>query len=426
MGDPLVSLFARRRRRAHRAQSPGEAERHLRRRHRGARGGGRARASVEAKAAVIHGAGEHFSAGLDIAEHAEKSPIEGIHGSRRWHAVFDTIQRGAIPFVAALHGAVVGGGLELAASTHIRVADRTAFFALPEGQRGIFVGGSGSVRIARLMTLARMTDLMLTGRVLSAEEGERFNLVQYLVEPGAALDKAKALARRRRRQRAAFELRHHQRAAAHPGYGAGRRALRRVASSLPSRRRVPRRRSGCARSSRSAPPAFRSRARANDRRGAPRECLRPPRTLRRRNRTGSSRSISARSSRTWASCCGSRSSRCSSASLRVRPPGNQAGPDRHPGRDRGEPRNPAGHARRALRIKRSNMAKIVRMLVRDGLIQRLVPSSDRRARGAAPDASPAAPSSMRALPDVHGNDRRATTACSPSASARRFCASCTR
>lgn len=154
-----------------------------------------ARASSEAKAAVIHGAGEHFSAGLDIVEHAEKSPIEGIHGSRRWHAVFDTIQRGAIPFVAALHGAVVGGGLELAASTHIRVADRTTFFALPEGQRGIFVGGSGSVRVARLMTVARMTDLMLTGRVLTAEEGERFNLVQYLVEPGAALEKAKALAR---------------------------------------------------------------------------------------------------------------------------------------------------------------------------------------------------------------------------------------
>jgi (methylthio)acryloyl-CoA hydratase len=154
-----------------------------------------ARANVEAGAAVIHGAGAHFSAGLDIAEHAEKSPIEGIQGSRRWHAVFDTIQRGAIPFVAALHGAVVGGGLELAASTHIRVADRTAFFALPEGSRGIFVGGSGSVRIARLMTLARMTDLMLTGRVLSAEEGERLNLVQYLVEPGAALDEAKALAR---------------------------------------------------------------------------------------------------------------------------------------------------------------------------------------------------------------------------------------
>jgi enoyl-CoA hydratase/carnithine racemase len=70
---------------------------------------------------------------------------------------------------------VVGGGLELAAATHLRVADATAFFALPEGQRGIFVGGGGSVRAARLMGVARMTDMMLTGRVASAEEAERWS-----------------------------------------------------------------------------------------------------------------------------------------------------------------------------------------------------------------------------------------------------------
>ncbi len=154
-----------------------------------------ARASTEAKAAVLYGVGEHFCAGLDLAEHAGKSPFEGVQASRRWHAVFDTIQRGAIPFVAALQGAVVGGGLEMAASAHIRVADTTAFFALPEGQRGIFVGGSGSVKVARLMSVARMTDLMLSGRVLNAEEGERCNLVQYVVPAGGALDKAKEIAR---------------------------------------------------------------------------------------------------------------------------------------------------------------------------------------------------------------------------------------
>lgn len=155
-----------------------------------------AKAAGSAKAGVIFGHGNHFCAGLDLAEHAQKTPIEGIYGSRRWHAVFDTIQRGAIPFVTALHGAVVGGGLELAAATHVRVADETAFFALPEGQRGIFVGGSGSVRIARLMSAARMTDLMLTGRVLSVAEAERFNLVQYVVAQGEALTKAKDLAGR--------------------------------------------------------------------------------------------------------------------------------------------------------------------------------------------------------------------------------------
>ncbi|MDB5898863.1 MAG: fad [Ramlibacter sp.] len=154
------------------------------------------RAQTEARAAVIFGHGDHFCAGLDLSEIGQKTHHENILGSRRWHAVFDSVQRGTIPFVSALHGAVVGGGLELAASTHVRVADDTAFFALPEGQRGIFVGGGGSVRIARLMGVARMSDLMLTGRVLSADEGERANLVQYLVPGGQALVKAKELARR--------------------------------------------------------------------------------------------------------------------------------------------------------------------------------------------------------------------------------------
>lgn len=153
------------------------------------------RAETEAKAAVIYGHGSHFCAGLDLAEHVKKTPIEGVRGSRRWHEIFAKIEHGTIPYISALHGAVIGGGLELAASTHIRVADRTAFFALPEGQRGIFVGGGGSVRVARLTGTARMMDMMLTGRVLSVEEGERSNLAQYVVEKGEARDKAHELAK---------------------------------------------------------------------------------------------------------------------------------------------------------------------------------------------------------------------------------------
>jgi (methylthio)acryloyl-CoA hydratase len=153
-----------------------------------------ARADREAKAAVIFGHGKHFCAGLDLGEHVKKSAIEGVRGSRRWHAVFGGIEHGTIPWISALHGAVVGGGLELAASTHIRVAEDNAFFALPEGQRGIFVGGGGSVRVARLMGVARMTDLMLTGRVVSAEEAERWNLAQYVVPSGEARKKAHELA----------------------------------------------------------------------------------------------------------------------------------------------------------------------------------------------------------------------------------------
>jgi (methylthio)acryloyl-CoA hydratase len=150
----------------------------------------------EAKAAVLHGEGAHFCAGLDLSEIKERDAGEGMHHSRLWHAALDRVQYGAVPVVAALQGAVVGGGLELASACHIRVADDTAFFALPEGSRGIFVGGGGAVRIPRLIGVARMTDMMLTGRVYNAVDGERIGLAQYLVPAGEAFDKAFALATR--------------------------------------------------------------------------------------------------------------------------------------------------------------------------------------------------------------------------------------
>lgn len=152
------------------------------------------RAQTEARAAVIHGHGTHFCAGLDLAEHMEKPLIAAVQGSRRWHRIFDGIERGAIPFICAMQGAVVGGGFELAASAHIRVADSTAFFGLPEGQRGIFVGGGGAVRIARLIGAQRMSDMMLTGRTVSPDQMERWGGVSYVVPEGEALTRAIALA----------------------------------------------------------------------------------------------------------------------------------------------------------------------------------------------------------------------------------------
>lgn len=148
------------------------------------------------RAAVLDGEGPHFCAGLDLSELQERDAGQGLHHSRTWHAALDLLQYGPVPVVAALHGAVVGGGLELASACHIRVADSTTFYALPEGSRGIFVGGGGSVRIPKLIGVARMTDMMMTGRVYSAEEGERAGFAQYLVAEGAALDKAIELASR--------------------------------------------------------------------------------------------------------------------------------------------------------------------------------------------------------------------------------------
>jgi len=145
---------------------------------------------------VVSGEGEHFCAGLDLSEVSERSVAEGIVHSRMWHAAFDQVQFGRVPVVSVLHGAVVGGGLELAGSTHIRVAESSAFYGLPEGQRGLFVGGGGSARIPRLIGVSRMTHMMMTGHVLDAAEGQQFGISHHLVGAGEGLPKAFELARR--------------------------------------------------------------------------------------------------------------------------------------------------------------------------------------------------------------------------------------
>ncbi|MES3014675.1 MAG: crotonase/enoyl-CoA hydratase family protein [Pseudomonadota bacterium] len=147
-----------------------------------------------ARVVVLSGEGEHFCAGLDLSALGERSVAEGIAHSRSWHAAFEQIQFARVPVIAVLHGAVVGGGLELASAAHIRVADASAFYGLPEGSRGLFVGGGGSARVPRLVGAARMADMMLTGRVYDAEEGLRIGFSQYTVEIGKGLEKAFALA----------------------------------------------------------------------------------------------------------------------------------------------------------------------------------------------------------------------------------------
>jgi enoyl-CoA hydratase/carnithine racemase len=148
------------------------------------------------RALVLHGAGTHFCAGLDLSELAERSAAQGLAHSRMWHRIFDRIQFGSVPMVAVLHGAVVGGGLELASCAHVRVAETSAFYAFPEGQRGIFLGGGGSVRVPRLIGAYRVADMMFTGRVLSAEDGQAAGISTYLVGPGRGLAKGIELARK--------------------------------------------------------------------------------------------------------------------------------------------------------------------------------------------------------------------------------------
>jgi enoyl-CoA hydratase/carnithine racemase len=150
----------------------------------------------DVRAVVVSGVGGHFSSGLDLSEHAARTPLDVMAHSRGWHRVMDRIQYCGVPVIAAMSGAVMGGGLEFGATCHVRVAEEAVRFQLPEGLRGIFVGGGGSVRIARLIGPDRMTEMMLTGRIYSGEEGRHNGLCHYVVPDGAALTKAFELAER--------------------------------------------------------------------------------------------------------------------------------------------------------------------------------------------------------------------------------------
>lgn len=155
-----------------------------------------ARKPASVKAVLIHGAGKHFCAGMDLVENASRSAVDAMKSSRRWHQVFDRIQFCGIPVVALLHGAVIGGGLELALACHVRVATPSSWFQLPEAQRGLFVGGGASVRASRVLGADRMVALMLTGAVYDADVGHRLGLSHFLVPEAEGLSHARDLVQR--------------------------------------------------------------------------------------------------------------------------------------------------------------------------------------------------------------------------------------
>jgi (methylthio)acryloyl-CoA hydratase len=145
-------------------------------------------------AVVLHSTAEHFCSGLDLTEVSGQSVIDCFEFLREWQAVFDLIQFGRVPVVAAISGAAIGAGLEMAMACHIRVVDETAWFSLPEGARGLYVGVGGSVRFPRIAGTALMMDMMLTGRKLCAHESLAKSVAQYEVPAGKAIDKAVELA----------------------------------------------------------------------------------------------------------------------------------------------------------------------------------------------------------------------------------------
>lgn len=149
----------------------------------------------DVRAIVVAGKGKHFCAGLDLNELKETDILESFETSVIGQGLNNLIQYCRVPVISVLHGAVVGGGLEIAASTHIRVAEESTFYALPEGTRGIFLGSGGSVRLPRLIGADAVMDMMLSGRVYNAKDGySHLRISQYLVEEGEGLETALEIA----------------------------------------------------------------------------------------------------------------------------------------------------------------------------------------------------------------------------------------
>lgn len=148
----------------------------------------------QVRVAVLTGTDGHYCSGLDLSEHVMRSAEDTLYHSRHWHAVMDRIQFGGLPVVSAMFGAVIGGGLELATATHVRIAEPSTIFQLPEGRRGIFVGGGATARVGKILGADRMTEMMLTGRKYGAEEGKALGLAHYAVNDAGALPLAMKLA----------------------------------------------------------------------------------------------------------------------------------------------------------------------------------------------------------------------------------------
>lgn len=139
---------------------------------------------------------KYFVAGADIKELNQISgKAAGEKYAEQGQAVFQKIESSSKPFIAAVEGHCLGGGLELALACHLRIAGAEARLGLPEVNLGLMPGFGGTQRLTRQVGKDRALELMLTGNHISAQEAFELGLVSQVVKVGASLDSALSLAR---------------------------------------------------------------------------------------------------------------------------------------------------------------------------------------------------------------------------------------
>lgn len=151
----------------------------------------------EVKVILLHGEGRFFAAGADIKEFTTvKHGADFRDMSREGQRVFRKIETMSKPVIAAIHGAALGGGLELAMACHIRVAAESAKLGLPELQLGLIPGFAGTQRLPKLVGRPKATELLLTSDPVTGKEAERIGLVNRAVADDQYLEEAKRLAKK--------------------------------------------------------------------------------------------------------------------------------------------------------------------------------------------------------------------------------------
>lgn len=149
----------------------------------------------EVRGVLLTGAGEKaFVAGADISEFSAYSTEQGEDLARSGQVnVFDAIENSTKPFVAAINGFALGGGLELAMACHIRVAADTAKMGLPEVTLGLIPGYGGTQRLTRLVGKGRATELITTADMITAERAEKIGLINHVVPQTELIGKAEEI-----------------------------------------------------------------------------------------------------------------------------------------------------------------------------------------------------------------------------------------
>ncbi len=144
---------------------------------------------------ILTGTGRFFCAGADLNELAHLTTVHGgSEFSLLGQALFSRIERLGKPVLAAINGACVGGGLELALACHLRVVAAGASLGVPEIKLGLIPGFGGTQRLPRVVGPSKAAEMILTGESLSAEEALKIGLVGRVVPPQELLAQAEAVA----------------------------------------------------------------------------------------------------------------------------------------------------------------------------------------------------------------------------------------